>query len=460
MKDPIRLYSQQKFSLPFMISAVLHLGIIVLLIVVSPVSSYRLNASRSNTQPVIHAAVLDAGQIAAQIQTIQAREAQQQVEQQQKVRELQTQAEVAQHAKLAEEQRLAEIKTEQQKALLQQQLAERQAQAEQQRLAQLKVQQQQQAQALAQAQKQQLELQTKALALKQQQEAQAKELAIKKQQEAQAKELAIKKQQEAQAKELAIKKQQEAQAKELTVKKQQEALAKAQALKTQREAQEKALALKKQSELAAAQQKQAELTAQQEALQQQLMQQQIANEQQQLIVARQMQGIIDQFRARILMAIGNQWLIPEGADPTISCVFTIDLTPQGIVSSARLVRSSGNPALDRAAETAIYKASPLPVPGNPTVFAPFRHFTLKMTPQDITHSSLNCLAVKRYDSCHEKAYILRYFSHWGLRHALAGCKPGTSRIIHGTDAGDESGNSNSDNSVQWRRRFRGRRAYH
>jgi colicin import membrane protein len=208
------------------------------------------------------------------------------------------------------------------------------------------------------------------------------------------KELAIKKQQEAQAKELAIKKQQEAWAKELAVKKQQETLAKAEALKTQQEAQEKELALKKQQEatqaqkqadLAAAQQKQAELTAQQDALQQQFLQQQIASEQQQLIVARQMQGIIDQFRARILMAIGNQWLIPEGADPTISCVFTINLTPEGVVSSARLVRSSGNPALDRAAETAIYKASPLPVPGNPSVFAPFRHFTLKMTPQDITH---------------------------------------------------------------------------
>ncbi len=360
MKDPIRLYSQQKFSLPFMISVVLHLGIIVLLIVVAPVSSYRLNASRSNTQPLIHAAVLDAGQIAAQIQTIQSREARQQAEQQQKVHELQTQAEIAQHAKLAEEQRLAEIKTEQQKALRQQQLAERQAQEEQQRLAQLKVQQQQQAQALAQAQKQQQELQTKALALKKQQEAQAKELMIKKQQEA-------------------------AQAKELAIKKQQEALAKAEALKQQQIAHEKALALKKQNDLAAAQQKQTELTAQQDALQQQLLQQQIANEQQQLIIARQMQGIIDQFRARILMAIGNQWLIPEGADPTISCVFTINLTPEGVVSSARLVRSSGNPALDRAAETAIYKASPLPVPGNPSVFAPFRHFTLKMTPQDITH---------------------------------------------------------------------------
>ena len=372
MKDPIRLYSQQKFSLPFMISAVLHLGIIVLLIVVSPVSSYRLNASRSNTQPVIHAAVLDAGQIAAQIQTIQSREARQQAEQQQKVHELQTQAEIAQHAKLAEEQRLAEIKTEQQKALRQQQLAQRQAEEEQQRLAQLKVQQQQQAQALVQAQKQQQELQTKALALKKQQEAQAKELAIKKQQEALAKAEVLKKQQEALAKAEALKKQ-------------QEALAKAEALKQQQIAHEKALALKKQYDLAAAQQKQTELTAQQDALQQQLLQQQIANEQQQLIIARQMQGIVDQFRARILMAIGNQWLIPEGADPTISCVFTINLTPEGVVSSARLVRSSGNPALDRAAETAIYKASPLPVPGNPSVFAPFRHFTLKMTPQDITH---------------------------------------------------------------------------
>ncbi len=301
--------------LPFILSVAIHLAIIIALIAVSPVTSYRLDASAPNTQPVVHAAVIDSAQVSAQVQAIQMREAQQQAAQQQKVQQLQAQAEAARQAKLAQEQRLAQIKANQQQAM-------QQLQTEQQHLAQLQAQQ------------------------KQQQEAQAKALALKKQQQAE-------------------------QAKALALKKQQQAI------------QAKAQMEKKQQELAAAKQKQVELAAKQNTLQQQLMQQQIASDQAQLAKAQQMQGVIDQYRARILMAIANQWLIPDGVDPAIFCVYTIDLTPAGVVSHAQLVRSSGNAALDRAAETAIYKASPLPVPNDPQVFAPFRHFTLKMTPQDI-----------------------------------------------------------------------------
>jgi colicin import membrane protein len=300
----------RRFSWSFALSVVLHLAILALLILVSPMTSYRLNTTVPNTKPVVHAAVVDDAQVAAQVQNIQAREARQQALEQQRLQALQAQADAARQAKTAEEQRLAALKR----------TAAQQAQTEQQRLAQLKAQQQQQAQALAALQKQQ-------------QEAQAKVLALKKQQEEQAK---------------------------------------------------SAAAAKKQQELEAAKRR-AELAAQQAALQQQLTQQQLANEQQELLQAQQRQGVIDQYRARILMAIGNQWLIPEGADPTISVVFTIDLTVEGVVSNVRLVRASGNAALDRAAETAIYKASPLPVPKDPATFAPFRHFVLKMTPQDIAH---------------------------------------------------------------------------
>jgi len=300
MKHNMGEHSNTRLRLPFILSLALHLAIIVALIAVSPVSSYRLSASTPNAQPVVHAAVIDADKVEQQVQSIKLREAQQKAAEQQRVNALQAQADAARQAKIAEEQRLAQIKADQQKALQQKQLAAQQAQAEQQQLAQLKI-----------------------LAKKQQQEALAKAQALKKQQEA---------------------------------------------------AQAKALAEKKQ----------AELTAKQNELQQQLMQQQITNEQQ-LIKSQEMKGIIDQYRARILMAIGNQWLIPDGADPTISCEFTIDLTPEGKVAHAQLVRSSGNPALDQSAQTAIYKASPLPVPKDPDQFAPFRHFTLKMTPQDITH---------------------------------------------------------------------------
>lgn len=167
--------------------------------------------------------------------------------------------------------------------------------------------------------------------------------------------------------------QQAAQAKALELKKQADAAKAAQA---------KALADKKLRALAE-QKKQAELVAKQQALQQQLMQQQLASDQQEITQAQQMEGLVDIYRARILTAIGREWLIPDGADRTSSCTFVIEVTAAGIVTNAQLISSSGNPALDRAAETAIYKASPLPIPKDPVLYATFKRFRLRMKPEGI-----------------------------------------------------------------------------
>lgn len=291
-----------KLRLPFILAAAFHVAILMALIIVAPVSSFRMPDS-APSKPVVQAAVVDAGEIAAQVQHIQMQEQRRQAEQQEKLKQIEAQAEAARQNKIAEEKRLEQIKEEQQQAQLHKQAAAQQAKLEEQKLVQLKAQQ-----ALAQA---------KALAVrkKQQEEIQAKE---------------------AQAKTLALKKQQD-------------------------------------------------LTAKQNALQQQLLQQQIANEQEQFKSQQRMKGLVDQYRAQILIAIGKQWIIPDTTDPTISCVFSIDLTAGGTVSQVRLVKSSGNVGLDRAAEAAIYKASPLPVPKDTAAFDSFRHFTLKMTPQDVTH---------------------------------------------------------------------------
>lgn len=284
---------------PYLFSIALHAVIIILLIFVMSLSNYRLENSSQSDQPVVvHAAVVNAEEVQAQVQAIQSQEQQKQVEQQRKLQELQAQAEAVRQAKLAEEQRLAQIKAEQQKVQAQKQRIAEQMQEEQQRLAQLK---------LAEQQKQEKEKQAKALAIKNQKEAEAKQAAEKA------------------AKEWQIK---------------------------------------------------------QQALQQQLMQQQMAAEKQQLLQAK-LSGIIDQYRARILEAIRNQWIIPEGADPNSYCIFNIELSSAGVVIRAQLIRSSGNAALDRAAETAIHKASPLPVPTDPAAFASFQRFNLKMTPHEV-----------------------------------------------------------------------------
>ncbi|MBS0351265.1 MAG: cell envelope integrity protein TolA [Proteobacteria bacterium] len=300
-----------RMRLPLVFSVAAHVAIILALMAVSPISTFRLdNNISNNNQSVVHAAVIDSQQVAEAVQAIQDRANQQQIAEQQKVQQLQAQAEAARQFKIAEEQRLAQIKASQQQAMEQQKKTMEQLQIQQKHLAQL------------QAQKQQQLAEEKALALKKQRE-QAEKV--------------------------------------------------------------KALAAQQKKLAAAHAKKQQELALKQKALQQQLMQQQISNEQAQLLRAQQTQGIIDQYRARILIAIANQWLIPDGVNPQIYCVFTLDLTPSGVVTHAQLIRSSGNSALDRSAETAIYKSSPLPVPADPQALNQFRHFTLKMTPQDVRH---------------------------------------------------------------------------
>lgn len=270
-------------ALPFVVSLLIHVGIVIALITVAPVANYRLNTAA--TPPVVHASVVD---------TVEVKPVPQETPASQPPREA---------PKAIQKKTKPQDKPQ---PLPSQAKTTHQAEIEKKRVQQQKIEEQQAAAAAA--------------------------LEKKKQQEA------------LQAKALAEKKQQEEEQKKLQA---------------------------------------AVLAEKQSALQQQLLQQQLTNEQQQVIQAQQLQGIIDQYRARILIAIKNQWAIPESAEQGMSCVFTIDLTPEGVVSHVQLVRGSGNTALDRAAEIAIYKASPLPVPKDPSAFNAFRHFTLKMVNQDI-----------------------------------------------------------------------------
>ncbi len=320
----IQKNNNPKLHLPLILSIAIHIGILYWLISVAPVSTFRLQTPTPTPKPIVNAVAIDATKVAERVQNIQIREQQQQ----EKLRELKAQEQAARQAKLLEAQHLIQMKAEQQRAQQQREAAINQAKLEELHLAQLKEQQ-------------------KALAVKQQQESEAKALAIKKQQEDEAKALAKKKQLE-------------------------------------HEIELKELAEKKQRDLEAIKQRQAQLAEQQDDLQKKLLQQQIDNEKQLLVKAQQEREVIDHYRVQILMAIGKQWNIPDATDPTISCVFTIDLTPAGVVSHVQLTRSSGNIALDRAAEAAIYKASPLPIPTESSAAQSFRLFTIKMTPQDVS----------------------------------------------------------------------------
>lgn len=94
-------------------------------------------------------------------------------------------------------------------------------------------------------------------------------------------------------------------------------------------------------------------------------------------------GEVDKYKALIVNAIGRNWILPENADANLSSQFRIRLAPDGMVLEVSLMRSSGDPLLDRSAQTAIYKASPLPVPTDAETFNLFRDISLTVRPEQV-----------------------------------------------------------------------------
>lgn len=188
--------------------------------------------------------------------------------------------------------------------------------------------------------------------------------------------------------------------------------------------QEKALAKLKAQQDAALKQQQAQLAAikeQQQAAQKQLQtiqqnaqnaqkaqqqavlkQQQKANEQKQLQLAaekslqqqltqqatqldqakqQQINSQLAKYTELIRQAIGQEWIIPPNINPALYCVLEIKLAAGGVVSNVTIKQSSGDPILDRSAVTAVYRASPLPVPSDPALFKQMQDINLKVQPQ-------------------------------------------------------------------------------
>ena len=95
-----------------------------------------------------------------------------------------------------------------------------------------------------------------------------------------------------------------------------------------------------------------------------------------------MSGEVDKYKALIIDSISRQWILPENANGNLSSQFRIRLAPNGAVLDVNLTRSSGDAILDRSAQSAIYKASPLPVPSDPATFNLFRDISLTVRPEN------------------------------------------------------------------------------
>lgn len=153
----------------------------------------------------------------------------------------------------------------------------------------------------------------------------------------------LKKQREAEKKRLALKKKKEVEAKKR----------KAELARKKKEQERKAAELKKQQEEADRKAREAEL------------QRQLAEDERQRKLQAQraaQQKEVDRYQALIKQAISNKWRIPVSARQGQECVLKLRLIPSGEVVSVQVIKSSGDNVFDRSVESAVYKASPLPLP--------------------------------------------------------------------------------------------------
>jgi colicin import membrane protein len=95
------------------------------------------------------------------------------------------------------------------------------------------------------------------------------------------------------------------------------------------------------------------------------------------------QGEVDKYKALILQAISRRWLVPPGVNKKLYSELLIRLAPGGVVLDVQVTKSSGDVSLDRSARDAVFKASPLPVPGDDLAFDQFRQFVLKVKPENV-----------------------------------------------------------------------------
>jgi len=95
------------------------------------------------------------------------------------------------------------------------------------------------------------------------------------------------------------------------------------------------------------------------------------------------QQAVMSYIGQIQQIINSLWHYPPSAKHDDKLILRIYLVPTGEITEVQLVESSGNAALDRSAEQAVWKAATLPVPKDPVLFEKeFRQFLLPFSPEN------------------------------------------------------------------------------
>ena len=91
-------------------------------------------------------------------------------------------------------------------------------------------------------------------------------------------------------------------------------------------------------------------------------------------------GTVNKYVALIAQKIERNWRQPLDAPRNLQCKIDIRLRSTGEVVSVKIAESSGNASFDRSVETAVRRASPLPVPKDSVIFKEFEVMRLRFEP--------------------------------------------------------------------------------
>jgi colicin import membrane protein len=133
---------------------------------------------------------------------------------------------------------------------------------------------------------------------------------------------------------------------------------------TERKVREAAEAKKKADEKRLAQEKQAEqqAAADREADLRRSLDQELRQD------AARSSGALASWQSQITARIQRAWLKPPSARSGIECVLSVTQVPGGEVTNVRIGSCNGDQAVRESIEAAVYRASPLPPPPDPTLF--------------------------------------------------------------------------------------------
>ncbi|MDE1924157.1 MAG: TonB C-terminal domain-containing protein, partial [Gammaproteobacteria bacterium] len=78
--------------------------------------------------------------------------------------------------------------------------------------------------------------------------------------------------------------------------------------------------------------------------------------------------LADQYRAALQNRIMHAWIKPAAARAGIDCLVQVTQVPGGEVTNAQVTKCNGDDAVRQSIENAVYRASPLPEPPDPSLF--------------------------------------------------------------------------------------------